>query len=256
MPGQISEPQLHFWLVLLLLALAVLTAVLLLWVDAPYGRFVRKGWGPTIPARRAWILFESPAVVVFALVYFSGRHASEAVPLILLGIWQLHYLFRTFVYPFRIRESGKRIPLIVAAMAIGFNVLNAYVNARWISHLGDYADSWLVSAPFLGGGLLFASGWFINQHSDRILLKLRKPGETHYSIPRGGLFRQVSCPNYFGEMLEWAGWAVMTWSLAGLAFAVFTVANLLPRALATHRWYHRQFPDYPATRRAVIPFLV
>ena len=48
----------------------------------------------------------------------------------------------------------------------------------------------------------------------------------------------------------------MPWSLAGLAFAVFTVANLLPRALATHRWYRAQFPDYPPQRRAVVPFLV
>ena len=102
----------------------------------------------------------------------------------------------------------------------------------------------------------FAAGWLINQHADRVLLQLRKPGETHYAIPHGGLYRFVSCPNYFGEILEWAGWAVMTWSLAGLAFAVFTVANLLPRALATHRWYRAQFPDYPPQRRAVVPFLV
>ena len=72
----------------------------------------------------------------------------------------------------------------------------------------------------------------INQRAARVLIGLRKPGDSHSSIPRGGMYRFVSCPNYFGEILEWAGWAVMTWSLAGLAFAVFTVANLLPRALA------------------------
>lgn len=253
---QVAEPQLHSWLVLLVFVLAAQTLVLLFWVDAPYGRFVRKGWGPTIAARKAWILFESPAVVVFAAVYFAGQHARETVPLILFGFWQFHYLLRTFVYPLRMRETGKRIPLIVVAMAIAFNLLNAYVNARWISHLGSYPDQWLVSAPFLAGAVLFAAGWLINQQSDRILLHLRRPGETHYSIPRGGLFGRVSCPNYFGEMLEWAGWAIMTWSLAGLAFAVFTVANLFPRALATHRWYRQTFPDYPAKRRAVIPFLV
>ena len=55
-------------------------------------------------------------------------------------------------------------------------------------------------------------------------------------------------------MLEWIGWAIATWSLAGAAFAVFTVANLLPRALANHRWYRQQFADYPVSRRAVFPY--
>ena len=88
------------------------------------------------------------------------------------------------------------------------------------------------------------------------IVGLRKPGEAHYSIPHGGFYRYVSCPNYLGEIVEWIGWAILTWSLAGLAFAVFTIANLLPRALAIHRWYRKEFSDYPATRKAVIPFLL
>jgi protein-S-isoprenylcysteine O-methyltransferase Ste14 len=254
--GQISELQVHLWLVLAMFAFAFQTFVLLLWVNAPYGRFIRTGWGPTISTRSAWVLFESPAVIVFLAVYFGGDNALQIGPLVLLGMWQFHYLIRTFVFPFRIRETGKRIPLVVVALAILFNVLNAYINARWISHLGEYPVEWLTSTPFIAGLSLFIVGWIINQHADLTLFRLRKPGETHYSIPEGGMYRQVSCPNYFGEIVEWAGWAIATWSLAGMAFAVFTIANLLPRALATHRWYRDQFPDYPQSRRAVIPYLV
>ena len=75
-------------------------------------------------------------------------------------------------------------------------------------------------------------------------------------IPRGGLFRYLTCPNYFGEMVEWLGWACLTWSLAGLSFFVFTTANLLPRGLTHHRWYREQFPDYPPERRAVLPWVL
>ena len=49
------------------------------------------------------------------------------------------------------------------------------------------------------------------------------------------------------------GWALATWSLPGLAFAVWTVANLVPRARANHRWYRGRFPDYPKERRALVP---
>lgn len=256
MQAQIGELQIHFWLVLLTFAFAFQTFVLLLWINAPYGRFTRSGWGPTISTRSAWVILESPAVIVFAAIYFAGDNAYEVVPLVLLGIWQFHYLVRTFIFPFRIRETGKRIPVLIVALAILFNVLNAYINARWISHLGEYPIEWLTSTPFLAGLTIFVVGWIINQHADLTLFRLRKRGETHYSIPEGGLYRQVSCPNYFGEILEWTGWALATWSLAGLAFAVFTVANLLPRALATHRWYREKFPDYPKSRRALIPYLV
>jgi protein-S-isoprenylcysteine O-methyltransferase Ste14 len=66
----------------------------------------------------------------------------------------------------------------------------------------------------------------------------------------------VSCPNYLGEMLEWFGWALATWSIAGLAFALYTVANLLPRALQHHRWYRAKFADYPADRKALVPYVI
>ena len=76
-----------------------------------------------------------------------------------------------------------------------------------------------------------------------------------YVIPRGGMFRYVSAPNYLGEMMEWLGFAIATWSLTGLSFFVWTVANLGPRAFANHRWYKNRFPDYPPERRALIPCL-
>ena len=117
-------------------------------------------------------------------------------------------------------------------------------------------DSVRASAPtFVVGVVLFASGFVINQHSDWILFHLRRPGETGYKIPHGGLYRLVSCPNYFGELIEWSGWALATWSLPGLAFAVWTAANLIPRAWAHHKWYRKQFADYPPGRKAIIPLV-
>lgn len=105
------------------------------------------------------------------------------------------------------------------------------------------------------GAALFVIGSVINFREDRALRGLRPACGSDYGIPRGGLFRWISCPNYLGEIVEWAGWAVATWSIAGLAFAAWTVANLVPRARAHHRWYLARFPDYPAERRALVPGL-
>lgn len=251
-----DSPELHQTAVWGIFAFAVITVVMLVLVTAPYGRHVRAGWGPQIPSRLGWILMESPAVVLFFSIYMSGEHRASLVPMVLLSMWMLHYVHRTFVFPFRMRISGKSIPVLIAGIAIVFNSLNAYVNSRWISHFGEYPSDWLTDPRFVFGASLFMLGWIINIHADTVLINLRKPGETGYVIPRGGLYERITAPNYFGEILEWTGWAIATWSWAGLAFAVYAVANLGPRAFANHRWYHERFPDYPPERKALVPFLL
>jgi protein-S-isoprenylcysteine O-methyltransferase Ste14 len=239
-------------LVILQFVLAALTVVGLVFITAPYGRYVRGGWGPTVPARLGWLGMEAVSPIVFLAVFLNGDHRASTVPLVLLGLWQLHYVQRAFVYPFLMR-GGRRMPVVLALMAVCFNLLNAFINARWVSELGDYATSWLADPRFILGVLVFLFGYWTNLSSDRILRNLRPPGDDSYRIPYGGMYRFVSSPNYFGEILEWCGWALATWSLPGLAFAAYTAANLGPRALANHRWYRTTFPDYPPARRALIP---
>ncbi|HZY02895.1 MAG TPA: DUF1295 domain-containing protein, partial [Anaeromyxobacteraceae bacterium] len=227
-----------------------------LWlVVAPYGRHARPGWGPALPARLAWLLMESPSWLLFVWVYAAGSHRSEAAPLALLALWMGHYLYRGLLFPLRLRGE-RRWPALLAGLGFGFNLLNAWVNARWISELGRYPAAWLGDPRFLAGAGLFLAGLRVHVSADARLRRLREPGESGYRVPRGGLFEWVSCPNYFGELVEWTGWAVATWSPAGLAFALYTAANLVPRAVAHHRWYRSRFPDYPARRRALVPFLL
>jgi protein-S-isoprenylcysteine O-methyltransferase Ste14 len=245
----------HRALIWLELALALPVFFSLTTVSAPYGRYARTGWGPALPARFAWLLMESPASLLFAAVYAAGSSWAGAAPLVLLLLWQLHYVHRAFLFPLAMR-AGRRMPVALVLLAVAFNVLNGLVNAWWIAELGSYPASWLTGPRFLAGAALFLGGFALNLWSDRTLRRLRGPGDTAYRVPRGGAFEWVSCPNYLGEIVEWAGWAVATWSLAGLAFAVFTAANLVPRALAHHEWYHQRFADYPPERRALVPFLV
>jgi 3-oxo-5-alpha-steroid 4-dehydrogenase 1 len=48
-----------------------------------------------------------------------------------------------------------------------------------------------------------------------VLRNLRKPGDTGYYIPKGGMFEYVSGANFFGEILEWTGFAIASGSTAG-----------------------------------------
>ena len=156
-----------------------------------------------------------------------------------------------------VRDLWRPMPALVPFMGAVFNLCNAYLNGRYLFDLSRsrYNAAWLTSPQFMIGAVLFVAGFVINRHADNTLHGLRTKGELGYKIPYGGLYRYISCPNYFGEILEWAGWAIATWSLAGAAFAIWTFANLAPRARAHHKWYHENFSDYPSGRKALLPGL-
>ena len=103
------EVELHRWLTWAEIGLAALTFTALFFVTAPYGRATRRGWGPMIPARLGWIVMESPPVIVWLGIYLLGDHRFEALPLLFAGLWQLHYVHRAFVFPLRMRMTGKQI---------------------------------------------------------------------------------------------------------------------------------------------------
>jgi len=251
-----AEAQVYQWILWSWIGLAVCVFVALQWISAPYGRHQRDGWGPALGQRTAWILMETPTLITFLLCVWLGDRGGNGPALVFLLMWIAHYGYRSLIYPFRLRGSGKTMPITVVVMAAFFTAVNGYLNGRWLNTLGpELTTEWFTDARFLVGVTLFVVGLAINHHSDGVLRHLRKPGETGYKIPRSGLYKYVSSPNYFGEIIEWIGWAVATWSPAGLAFAVWTVANLAPRARSHHVWYQQSFEDYPPERKALIPFV-
>lgn len=242
-------------------AFAAVSFVSLQFVSAPYGRHLRDGWGPKINATFGWVVMEAPSPLMFLACWLVAEPARRysATGLLFLILWQTHYIYRTFIFPFRRRGGQREMPLSIALMSIVFNLANGYLNGRWIYTLGPERPlAWLTDPRFLVGLALFAFGYWINHQSDRILFDLRKSGTRGgggYSIPYGGFFRFVSCPNYFGELVEWTGWALCTFSPAGLAFALASAANLVPRARTHHRWYREKFADYPQERKAIVPLI-
>ena len=227
----------------------------LLFIAAPYGRHVRKGWGYTVGNKLGWVLMEAASPIVIAVCFFLGDVNRGITGILFLMLWDAHYIHRAFIYPFSLRGT-RRIPLSVVSMGFFFNVMNAYLNGRYLyTFSGGYSASWLIDPRFIVGAALFITGFIINRRADHVLRGLRQPGESGYKISNDRLFRWVSSPNYLGEITIWVGWAVATWSWPGATFAFWTIANLLPRARANHSWYKATFPDYPPERKALVPGL-
>lgn len=235
--------------------IALVIFIVLLFITAPYGRHTKTTWGPLIDNKIGWFLMEFFVLVVLYFFLLTGTNSISTANGIIAAFFTLHYINRSIVFPLRIKTSGKKMPVLIMLMGMGFNLVNGFLLGYFLGNFRIYPVEWLASSQFTIGAVLFFTGMYINIQSDNILINLRQPGETGYKMPQQGVFRYVSCPNLFGEVLEWAGFAILMWNLPGLAFFVWTFANLVPRAISHHKWYLEKFPDYPKERKAIIPFL-
>lgn len=150
------------------------------------------------------------------------------------------------------------MPAGIMCMGITFNLLNGYMQGEWLFHLAPadmYTTDWLTTPQFIIGTILYFTGMGINLQSDYIIRHLRKPGDTKHYLPKGGMFKYVTSANYFGEIVEWCGFAILTWSTSGAVFAWWTIANLVPRANTIYLKYKVMFGNEIGNRKRVIPFI-
>lgn len=210
----------------------------------------------TIDKKLGWIIMETPILIVVIYFYWQGSQPINPSAVI-VGAFVFHYAYRALIFPHRIKVQGKTMPVSMVLSTMLFYTINGYLIGYYFGSLKAYPADWLLDPRFIIGATLFVVGWLINVTSDNILINLRGPGETGYKIPEGGLFKWVSCPNYFGEIMEWVGFAIMSWSLPGLMYAAWVSLALFSTGLGTHRWYLERFGQaYPNERKAVIPYIV
>jgi len=250
-----------------LLAIALLFAAATVFtapfMHAPYGRFASAKRSVNLDPRLGWFLMELPSTLAFWPVFVCGQNATQTVPLVLATIWGIHYLNRGFIFPalMRVPRGARTFGLLTVVTGMIVTSLHGYLNARFFSALSPhYGAEWLHDPRFGMGLTIYAVGLVVNIHADAIIRNLRtaeeiERGEKVYRIPRGGAFQWVTNGSYLGELMAWTGFALLTWSLPGLFILAISAANLVPRAIETHRWYQQRFPDYPKERRILIPYV-
>lgn len=91
-----TEPKLMEILCYVFIVWASLLVWSLRYMNAPYGRYSRSGFGFQVPAKVAWFIQELPSVVVpiYLVVFTECPRAGEWKNRIALGLYFLHYLQR------------------------------------------------------------------------------------------------------------------------------------------------------------------
>lgn len=241
--------------------------IALYFVDAGYGKMRTEKWGPAINNKIGWCLMETPVFIVVLFLYLRSIHlyggVTRNVPYwVFLLIFEAHYFQRSFIFPFMMKGKSK-MPLVIMGLSVLWNLINGYVQGYWLFHIAPlykpelYTASWVTDPRFIIGTCIFIAGMIINLHSDYVIRHLRKPGDTNHYLPKKGLYKYVTSANYFGEITEWLGFAILTWSPAGLLFFWFSCCNLIPRANSIYHKYEEEFPEEFNRKKLkrIIPFI-
>lgn len=231
--------------------------VTLYFVDAGYGKFRSNKWGYSINNKLGWVLMECPALIPIA--YTIVALTPSVLAILFMSLYALHYVYRSFIFPALLKGNSK-MPLAITAMGATFNFTNSTLLCASVvafpkesyTDICSYAGNW----NFWLGIVLFFMGMYTHMKADHTIRNLRKPGDTNHYLPKGGLFDYVTSANYFGELLEWTGFAILLCNPAAWMFVWWTAANLVPRAHAINKKYRAEFGnEQVGKRKRVIPFI-
>ncbi|KAJ8926832.1 hypothetical protein NQ314_020682 [Rhamnusium bicolor] len=177
-----------------------------------------KDLGPQIGWRTVFLLEYAGPLVIYALVAYR--------PWLLYGA----------------KAEGTELSVTAKYEILFYTFLHVYTGKEyfWIALLGEIGNF----ACHLG------------------LMKLRPAGSTvrkipvRFRCPFSWLFDIVSCPNYTYEVGAWIGFTLLTSCVPAALFTIAGFYQMTVWALAKHRNYLKEFPDYPKERKAIIPYIL
>jgi 3-oxo-5-alpha-steroid 4-dehydrogenase 1 len=242
--------QFYHYLLIVMSILGVLVFVVLQFVTPAYGMTFNNRWGMSVRSNLGWFIMESPVFFTMLILYFISLYFHirpfNIVTLVMFIFFEFHYFQRSFVFPLLMKGQSK-MPISIIIIGFVFNTFNAIMQGGWLFYFSSenaYPISWFWSPQFIVGTLIFLFGMVVNIYADRIIRGLRKDDmDNNYYLPMGWPFNRISSANYFGEILEWLGFAILTWSVSGFVFLLWTCANIIPRSKEVYSRYTQFFGE-------------
>jgi len=178
-----------------------------------------------------------PLFFVFPYVFYSKSLVDEnpshcLAQKIATAYWMFHYGKRIYETYFVHKFSHGTMP-----------ITNLYKNCSYYWSFAA-AVSYFINHPLytspsdtrvIVGFVIALVCQYFNYDSHVILTNLRKPGDTGYSIPRGGLFNYCTCANYAAEIYGWFFFNVATQSAMGIIFMTVGALQMMIWAKSKHK---------------------
>ena len=226
--------------------------VLQKFVPIPYGKSYTPGrFKIEIKDRVAYILcnFFGPFLFVYSQCSLPNGHIFS-VPSV---IFTIHYFHRIFIYSWFRKSSSRPWPLYTFLYYLCSNTLFGLLTSFLLIFSGK---TFHIALQILLGIVILGFAVVAAIH-DYKLCSLRHGGQNGYQIPNFFLFKWVSGPNYFLEIIEWLLFTLyLPFNLGAVAYVALVLANISGKAEWNHDAYIRIFKNkYPKDRAPWIPFI-
>ena len=214
----------------------------------PYSKF---GTGVGVNSRTGLALAYTTPIIIYVAFWIEGGAPQSPYHLVVLGAFLFHFIRRIleilFVNSYS-RPTPLRALVPIALLYGGAAASSAFFQV-------NTAGQPTSNPTFMLGLVVFGLGELLNGYHHWLLARLRLPGVHTYVVPRGGLFGWVASPHYFGEILSFVGYAMMSDLLPVWGNALVASAYLSSRANSTLKWYRREMPlRIPTGWRRLVPF--
>jgi len=224
-----------------------------------------KDLGPQIGYKTVFIVEYLGPFLLYPLFYifrntiYGSLAATPVYPVQTLALyaWTFHYLKRLLETQFVHRFSHDTMPI--------FNIIkNSSYYWGFAAFVSYFVNHPLYTSPsttqIYASLIIFVIAEICNGIVHIQLRNLRPENSRERRIPRGFLFKFVSCPNYTMEILAWFAFSVMTQSLPALIFSICGAAQMIVWAIGKHKRYIKEFTkeskEGPYPRRKIIfPFV-
>jgi len=217
--------------------------------------FVMEYFGPLM----IYLIFYLRPVCIYG--EGAKREPTHTVVKLACACWTAHYLKRILETLYVHRFSHGTMPLMNLFKNCGYYWgFTAFV-AYFMNHplyMPPTFGTIQIAIGFIG----FVVAEIGNYSIHAALRDLRPPGtkERKIPMPNGNpltnMFNLVSCPNYTYEALAWFSFSVMTQCVPALIFNAVGLYQMSVWAIGKHNNYKKEFPNYPKSRRAIMPFVL
>lgn len=206
----------------------------------------RKAKG--LPSRVGMLILYFGPIVAVTIGSWSYLSDATALQWVLFALVVLHFTKRCLEVLFLHRYSGP-IDVLTVVHITAFYSGVCLLLGIWHERTVDGFDSLVIA-----GLVLYVIGQAGNFYHHLLLARLRDVNEGYF-IPKGGFFECVDTPHYLFEIIAWIGVALCSRHLGAYLLVLLMIHYLAHRASRAHTWYLERFPDYPKSRKRLVPRL-
>jgi len=203
------------------------------------------------------VAYLGPILMSIVLAFYFGLNSCGVTHILAMFMSNFHYIRRVLESLIDIRGADRNNVVLVFAVVFYYWFIYGYLVLGSVFH-ESFNQTHTFLNVYLKGACVIAFFYaeFNNYSCHNILRNLKAKNNGRRGIPKGNMFKFVSCANYFWELISWFFFSLFVNTLHAYLFVLYSFILMTFPAIEKHKSYQKNFEDYPKNRKAIIPFII